>query len=76
MRVKGGSVSPLMRCTLLAVQDVHQVACPHLESVGEAPDRLQSRDVVATLDVGDGAVRDLGLVCEVLDAPASVAPQL
>lgn len=44
--------------------------------MGEPPDRLQSWDVVAALDIGDGTVCDLGLVGEVLDAPASVAPHL
>lgn len=77
MRVDGVSVSGLnRRVPLLAVQDVHQVAYSHLEGVSEPPDRLQPGDVVTTLDIGDGAVRNLGLVSEVLDAPASVAPQL
>lgn len=77
MRVDGVSVSGLnRRVPLLAVQDVHQIACSHLEGVSEPPDRLQPGDVVTTLDIGDGAVRNLGLVGEVLDAPPSVAPQL
>lgn len=75
MRVKGDSVSPLKRRPLLAVESVGQYAYAHVEGVGESPDRLQSWGVVSALDVGDGAVRDLGLVGEVLDAPASVAPQ-
>lgn len=61
---------------VLAVLHISQDAYPHVEGVGEPPDRLQPRGVMTTLDIGDGAVRDLSLVSEVLDAPPSVTPQL